>query len=196
MAVVGESGSGKTALIGYAINQAKAFYAENNSAVKVIFRFIGATPSSTDGRSLLESLCKQISNEYGASDSTLPSEYPKLVEEFTKRLALATADKPLVLFLDALDQLSDVDNARSLSWLPSTLPQNVHVVVSCLPGECSNILEKKIPCQSIVFLRPMNRTDGKELLNKWLANVGRRLQADQEKEILEKFAVCGLHTLP
>ena len=38
----------------------------------------------------------------------------------------------------------------------------------------------------------MNRIDGKELLNKWLSNADRKLQAYQEKEVLDKFAICGL----
>ena len=49
-------------------------------------------------------------------------------------------EKPLVLFLDALDQLSDSDNARNLIWLPAELPPHVRLVVSTLPGECQAAL--------------------------------------------------------
>ncbi len=72
----------------------------------------------------------------GATRSTIPLEYRDLVPELPKRLALATPERPLVLFLDALDQLSGSDNARSLIWLPPELPPHVRLVVSTLPGEC------------------------------------------------------------
>jgi NACHT domain- and WD repeat-containing protein len=187
LAVVGESGSGKTALMGRAISATK-----ENANAKVVFRFIGATPSSTNGRSLLESICKQISKEYNVTDSEVHNEYAKLVEEFPKRLSLATGNKPLILFLDALDQLSDIDHARSLSWLPSTLPKNVKIIVSCLPGECLDILDKKLPSPNIVPLKKMTRSNGKVLLNHWLDSGGRCLQEDQAQEVLVKFEANGL----
>jgi hypothetical protein len=56
LAVLGESGSGKTSLMAHAVQETRKSYPK----AKVFFRFIGATPSSTDGRSLLESLCQQI----------------------------------------------------------------------------------------------------------------------------------------
>ena len=107
LAVWGASGSGKSALMAKAVEQAQ------EHGQKVIYRFIGATPESSNGRALLESLCKQISRRYGADGATIPSEYMDLVQEFPKRLALAKPDKPLVIFLDGLDQLSDADNAAA-----------------------------------------------------------------------------------
>ena len=67
---------------------------------------IRATPASSDGRSLLDSLCREISRAYQADESDVPSEYNDLAVELGKRMELANADRPLILFLDALDQLS------------------------------------------------------------------------------------------
>jgi hypothetical protein len=159
---------------------------------EVVFRFIGATPSSTDGRSLLESICRQISRRYKVDESNVPTEYSKLAADFSERLKLATENKPLFIFLDALDQLSSTDHAQTLSWLPSVLPENVHIVVSCLPGGCLSILEKRLMQQNVVLVKPMSRDEGKDLLIKWLHNVNRCLLPDQEREVLDKFAVCGL----
>ena len=39
-----------------------------NPNAQLVYRFIGATPGSSDGRSLLESLCKEISRCYGADE--------------------------------------------------------------------------------------------------------------------------------
>jgi len=53
MTIWGASGSGKSALMARAIEQAQ------NNGQEVLFRFIGATPDSSNGRALLESLCRQ-----------------------------------------------------------------------------------------------------------------------------------------
>ena len=186
MAIWGASGSGKSALMAKAIEEAQ------KSGLDVLYRFIGATPESSNGRALLESLCKQISHRYGADESTIPSEYKDLVQEFPKRLALAKPDKPIMIFLDALDQLSDSDNARGLIWLPAELPPNVHLVASTLPGECLQVSEGKLPAQNRLEVQPMSVEDGKSILGKWFEDIRRRLQNKQEKHLLDKFKKCAL----
>ena len=51
-----------------------------------------------------------------------------------------------VLFLDSLDQLSDQDEGRALRWLPTSLPTNLHIVVSTMPitGGCLAVLKTKL----------------------------------------------------
>jgi WD40 repeat protein len=186
LAIWGASGSGKSALMAKAIEQAQ------KKGQDVLYRFIGATPESSNGRALLESLCKQISRRYGADESTIPSEYKDLVQEFPKRLALVKPDKPLIIFLDALDQLSDTDNARNPIWLPAELPQNVRLIVSTLSGECLQALENKVPVQNKIEVKAMSMEDGEAILDTWLSGSQRRLQDEQKKYILDKFNVCGL----
>ena len=147
----GHSGCGKSALMAKASTDA----AGTLSSRIIITRFIGATPLTTDARSLLDGLCRQIDRDYGQSESIIPGEYKDLITAFRQRLTLATAKKPLVLFLDALDQLSDADRGRNLMWLPMELPPNVRLVVSTLPGECLDILEKKLRSRNLVEVQPM-----------------------------------------
>ena len=155
-------------------------------------RFIGATPASSDGRSLLLGLCQQVTRLYSDDETTLPQEYKDLVQEFPRRLALAQQDKPLVLFLDALDQLANTNNARSLGWLPRELPPHVKVVVSTLPGECLKNLESKLPLENRLELRPMPVAEGDAILDVWLKEAGRTLQPGQMERILAGFQECGL----
>ena len=128
----------------------------------------------------------------GRTKSTIPSEYKDLVQEFPKRLALARPEKPLILFLDALDQLSDTDNARNLIWLPADLPPNVRLIVSTLPGECLQALESKLPAENRLEVQPMSVEEGKNILTEWLSDVNRQLQKKQEEYLLGKFQQCGL----
>ena len=102
LAIVGAGGTGKSALLARAIQQAQA----SHPKAQIVYRFIGATPGSSDGRSLLDSLCREISRRYGADDADVPTDYRDLVPELGKRMQLASADRPLILFLDSLDQLS------------------------------------------------------------------------------------------
>jgi len=190
LALWGDSGSGKSALMAQAIADCESRFANR----EIVSRFIGATPASSDGRSLLESLCRQITRTYGSDEATIPTGYRELVKEFAERLKLATVDRPLVLFLDALDQLSDADNARNLIWLPAELPENVRIVVSTLPGECKTSLERKVPESNVKRLEPMPKAEAEELLEAWLVAAGRTLQHAQRTEVLDKFALSAMET--
>ena len=186
LAIWGASGSGKSALMAKVVEQA---YEEGK---EIICRFIGATPDSSNGRALLISLCKQISRLYDTDESTVPSEYKALVREFPNRLALAKPERPLILFLDALDQLSDADNARGLAWLPAELPPDVCLIVSTAPGRCLQALKTKLPVQNRLEIQPMSLEDGKAILEQWLEQVKRRLQEEQAQYLLGKFKQCAL----
>ena len=130
LVISGPSGSGKSALMAKVAEQARARHPQ----ALVIARFIGATAASSDGRTLLESLSRQIVRAYGGDEADIPPEYSALAFSFRDRLALATAERPLILLVDALDQLSAADEAKGLAWLPAELPEHVHLVVSTLTG--------------------------------------------------------------
>ena len=188
LAIFGESGSGKTALVAKAIEECL----ENHLGAEIIYRFIGTTPNSSDERLLIESLCRQITRSYGDDETTVPTDYKELIQEFPKCLGLATAEKPLILFLDALDQLSGTDNAKKLIWLPPEIPDNVRIIVSSSKKESLSILKKKSPKANLNELGPLPLNEGSLLLTHWLKDVGRTLQDHQLKEILDKFRDCGL----
>jgi hypothetical protein len=184
LAVWGESGSGKSAVMAKAVADAAVRHPDG----AVVSRFIGATPASSDGRSLLESVCRQVTRHCGGDEATIPSDYPALMKDFGERLKLASAEKPLIVFLDALDQLSDADHARNLIWLPAELPRHVRLVVSTLPGECKAALERTLPSAHVVTLEPMPAEEAGTLLDAWLSEAGRTLQALQRDEVLTGFA--------
>ncbi len=187
LVVFGVSGCGKTAVMARS-----AQMAQEKKARAVVMRFVGTTPESSDGWSLLNSLCRCISRIYGADESTIPSAYNELVTEFLERLKLATAEKPLVLFIDALDQLRPGDPARSPTWIPVELPPNVRLVVSTLPFDIFDELKNRLPKHNFIEIAPMTPDEGKDLLSKWLNWMDRTLQDDQWKEVIGKFAQEGL----
>lgn len=187
LALIGEGGSGKSALIAKAMEEA----GDAHSGTVSVVRFIGATPGSSDGRSLLSSLCRQVAREYGGDESAIPTDYKDLAVEFGKQLEKATAERPLILFLDALDQLGAMDAARGLSWLPSRLPENVRLVVSSLPGDRERTLRAKHPEPRFLTLDKLTRREGKMALRLWLGKARRTLQNHQRSEVLDKFEPEG-----
>lgn len=116
LAVVSEPGSGKSALMALA---SRCAVREHRNAV-VVLRFIGGTPASTSKRELLSDLCREISDAYGAPESEVPATGWDLAVEFGRRLELATAARPLFLFVDGLDQFSDDEPSWCLIPFPST----------------------------------------------------------------------------
>jgi hypothetical protein len=200
LAIYGAFGSGQSPLIARVAQDARQKHPDS----EVVRRFIGATPQSVEGRTLLASLCHEISRRYAVDESGVPTDYSELVDDFPKRLALASASRPLLIFLDALDQLSDADGARSLVWLPSELPEHVRFVVSTihlpkLAGQPIGLaaadplaaLRAKLPEDNLIELGTMPREEGGALLDAWLAEAGRALTDDQRAEVLGKFEIGG-----
>ncbi|MCI0535689.1 MAG: DUF4062 domain-containing protein, partial [Verrucomicrobiales bacterium] len=85
LTVHGASGAGKSALIARAIAVAK----RRHPGAAIVFRFLGVTPESSNGRALLENLCRQIAAAYGDTDRPVPSSYLDLLRDFSERLKLA-----------------------------------------------------------------------------------------------------------
>lgn len=183
----GESGSGKSALMARALQAAR----QQQPQGAVVARFIGATPDSSNCRALLEDVCRQIARAYRGDDGAVPSAYRDLVQAFPKYLALASAAKPLILFLDALDQLSAQDRADELSWLPTALPASVRLVLSTLPGEAGASLAGRLPASARLEVKAMLPSEGAEALDGWLHEAGRRLTPMQRRDIVAKFSQGG-----
>ena len=195
LAIHGASGSGKSALMAKALQNLRDRNKDSSTQEAVIIeRFIGATPESTNIRLFLESLCKVINRAYAQDEFEVPEDFNKLVQAFENRLTLATSEKPLIIFLDALDQLSQTESAHNLNWLPSELPPNVKIVVSTLPEPypCLNTLKAKLPPENVRELKLLSPKHGEEVLEVWLTIAGRTLQGEQRREVLVKFSQCGL----
>lgn len=187
LALHGESGSGKSALIAKSIKDIENKY----PGCEIVYRFISLTPDSSNIVLLLRSICSQIAGKYG-SLIDIPYKYGELIECFFKCLSLASLEKPLGIFIDALDQLSDEEYARNLSWLFGKLPDYVIIIVSSTPGECLQVLTNKLQPENIIKLDYMMLEDSESLLDLWLKDSKRTLQPFQRTEILNKFKNCRL----
>jgi hypothetical protein len=196
LVIHGDSGCGKTALL------ARAFQ-EIPAEKKPIIRFIGVTPRSSDLGSLLRSLCQELRGRHAIAEA-LSSDVRELMREFRKHLDAATAKQPIILLLDALDQLSEADNGRQLFWIPfGQLPSHVKIVVSCLSDRDENdpvgqpyiaLQRRGLPVGNMLNLDALFLDDAKTLLfDRWLRAAGRTVNAFQRCLIegrLESVAAC------
>ncbi|KAI9329116.1 hypothetical protein DFJ73DRAFT_902546 [Zopfochytrium polystomum] len=141
----GSSGSGKTSLVCYAAVTVSLLLSETKQAPGselefkpvVIVRMCGTTAESSTARALMMSVSSQIRQALGAVQKpTTSSTFQEVVRYFHETLQLATADRPIYLFIDSLDQLNDESFGRSQvwSWLPHPdhLPDHTNILVSVL----------------------------------------------------------------
>lgn len=205
LAVFGVAGSGKSALMAKAVED---FHQRNSGeAVFVIERYIGATPGSSDIISLLRNVVGAIRGQYPLPapenpqektprDDEIPFELNSLTVALENALGRATADRPVVVFLDALDQLSETQGVHQLHWFPAELPPHARLVVStALPGkddpqraEICRALEAITSPQDRVTLDMLEQENGEKLLHRWLGLEHRTLQPAQSAAILKDFA--------
>ena len=189
MSLIDASGTGKSSVMAQAVK-----LNENEGAV-LVYRFIGTTSRSSNIMSLLQSICGEIARGFGIEARSIGREGDDkawydiygLSEILKKCLEMATAQKPVLLVLDSLDQLSDSDNAKALNWLPRTLPPNASLIVSSLP-ELNPALEASY--QEELEVMPVE--EGKVILNKWLSAVQRTLTKDQNELVINSFSKMQL----
>ena len=181
LVLYGASGCGKSAVMAQASEMAGA--ALPNAVV--VRRFIGVTPESSTGLTLLRSLCEQMGEAYKTAGE-LPADFNGVVRVFRERLALATSDRSLVVFVDALDQFRKEDPARSLDWLSGTLPPHCRIVVSTT---------ERVPALNecrLLELGNLAEADAATALDHWFTEAHRRLQTAQRRHLLGAYSRCGL----
>lgn len=185
MSLIGASGTGKSSVM------AQTVKLNENKGATIVYRFIGTTSGSSNIMSLLQSICGEIARAYGIDAKTLAREGDEkawydmigLSDVLRKCLALATEQKPILLFLDSLDQLSDTDNAKGLYWLPRELPDHARLVVSTLP-ELEPVLNATY--KEPLLLLPVEQA--KKILGKWFSSIHRSLTKEQEGLVINSFS--------
>ncbi|KAJ3104296.1 hypothetical protein HDU97_009372 [Phlyctochytrium planicorne] len=217
LVLYGPSGVGKTAAMSFAANHIFT----NLRTTTLVVRLIGTSPESSDSRSLLRSICSQLARVYGfielrdriaevvgeqdgsGGDDVEgmlgnlelwpPSSYESLKLAFQVVLSLASAERPIVLILDALDELSQSDDARDLEWLPESLPPYVKLILSTSPSSRSNptlanmrILYPEGSEARYLEIPVLTAVETEAILKSAQARDGRKLTEEQHNHVLSK----------
>ena len=193
LVIYGPSGSGKTTIMAKSMSLSRGWMGQ--SCVSVV-RFLGTSPASSTIREVLISVCSQICIVY---DMQVPnfSEMDTLqIAQFFGNQFLESlqphvcGNNHLCIFLDSIDQLSPMDGAHSLHWLPKSLPPNVHIVISMLPEkhDCLKTLRTMLTsedCYIQIGALPLHT--GLEIMDVWLTKANRTITMNQREVVSKAF---------
>ncbi|XP_022103450.1 NACHT domain- and WD repeat-containing protein 1-like isoform X2 [Acanthaster planci] len=194
LVVHGVSGSGKTSVMAMLARNACDWLKQE---LVVILRFLGTSGPSTGIHSVLQTICGQICYAYNLEqpDCTTLHDYTELTKFFRKLLAtVGTAERPLLLIFDSIDQLSAANDAHAMNWLPMSFPSHVLIVASMLSKDEHRCQEKiRLLLQDdgcYLEMQPVPQETGLEILSSWLDAKHRKLTEDQLARVSEAFSKC------
>ncbi|HEX6818729.1 MAG TPA: ATP-binding protein, partial [Ktedonobacterales bacterium] len=185
LVVTGASGMGKSSLLARAVEDVT----RTHPNAVVVTRYIGVTPGTGSPYDLLSGLRREIAQRYRQPVPEPLSDLSQVVEAVAQQLGTLeiSAERPLFLFIDALDQLGL--QRQRLDWLPRMLAPNVRVVLSILSDRPElEDLRAWMPEGRGLRLDPLTRAQGAKVLHAWLAHEGRQLTPNQEAAVLDGFA--------
>jgi tetratricopeptide (TPR) repeat protein len=216
LVVVGAPGSGKSALLANWVKQYGSDPDRISSAITlqaskpisitpVLTHFIGATATSSNWTVMLRHLMGELRRHYRI-EQEIPDKSDALRSAFLNWLEMAAVKGRLIIVLDALDKLEDHDGALDLLWLPSTLPTNMRLIMSTLPGR--SLDEAKARGWSLLQVEPLHQEERNHLITKYLGlyrkilsktRIDRIISAHQSanplflRTLLEELRVFGIH---
>ena len=172
--VTGASGLGKSALIA---NWVKDKINDSECKYNIIYHFTGNGGSESNSEHITKSLVNEINDIYGWKDSDADA---KLRDLFFK---VSTAeDKPLLIVVDAVNQIVDVDNAKLLNWLPSPT-KNIKILFSTLEDD-STMEVFKNRNYPIFILQPLDVDRRSLLVKNYLKLYAKTLTEKQVERIV------------
>ena len=138
LVLVGEAGSGKSALLAEWIVRWRSKHPDD----LIIQHYIGSTPDSANWQRLLYRILHELKRSFSIDDD-IPVDPDVLRTALSEWTSKTESSARVVLILDALNQLSNDEAAQQLGWLPVVFPNNFRVLVSTLPGESLDVLQRR-----------------------------------------------------
>ncbi|MBI4569732.1 MAG: DUF4062 domain-containing protein [Planctomycetes bacterium] len=191
LVVRGAGGSGKSALMAGAIARAERAFGRD----RVLSRFIGASADASNTLDILRSLFLETARLLGRDEERAPEGVMPLATRLFALLAEAGASRPVVVFLDALDQIPETSDTARLDWLPWKLPEQVKLVASVhSEANAYRMLEERGKSVHFLDLPPLRAEHADRILDAWLSapEVSRGLAREQRDELLAAFRRCPL----
>ena len=175
LVVTGESGMGKSALIA---NWLMTHIDDQDR--NFIFHFIGNGGEDGNKDAILARLTREVRDIYHLPTPEKEEGDAKTICEQT--LAQIAGQKPLVIVLDAVNQLQEANNQKELTWLPM-MPSNVKVLYSTLREDPTmKVFERlKYP---VFVLKALDKKARKQLATDYLAYYSKHLTDKQIDRII------------
>ena len=185
------SGAGKTSVMAMIMKRLRDWLPGGYIG---IIRFLGTSPLSLHVQSVLFNMCGQLADNADILMERLNYRSWKGLKAYAPRLMRRISSKlkkPAIILLDSLDQLAPSNDAYSMDWLPTVLPQNIKIIVSTLPEEHGILdkLKQLLPdpgCYCAVPLLP--ETTGQQIVHKYLKQRKRTITDAQLSVLLKAFS--------
>ena len=170
LVISGESGCGKSAfLANWIINN------RTNENFNIAYHFVGNGVNISSHLQILAKITNSICRLYEVSDYQDTNSDAK--EKLNKLLGRISDRKPLVIIIDGINQIIDIDGAKTLNWLPDTF-QNVKYIISTTPND--ETYKSCLYRQLFLFsFAPLNKGCKTRFIKEYLANYGKNLPADK-----------------
>eukprot|EP01043_Picozoa_sp_COSAG02_P007926 COSAG02_NODE_245_length_27293_cov_16.488012_13_plen_2534_part_00 len=185
LAVHGKPGCGKSALMATFIRQLV------DKHQQVIYHVVGSSPTSVNLRFMLLRLCSELAFLLPAgehfSEALTTAELSSLWAILARQV-FEHSGKPVIIVIDAVNQLRRVGDAWSMRWLPKRLPRGVKVVVSMLEYErnCLQSLRRRLSRlnRQELEVTPLDYEHCRQLVKKCLGVYHKELCEDPEDALL------------
>ena len=181
LCLTGDAGSGKSALMGTFCRD----YRDAHPSELVIPHFVGASPGSTDVRRTLRRLCHELAAGAGLT-AEIPADLEKLRVAFVALLQQASAQKRVVILIDALNQFDPTTQLARSSWLPEDLPATARIILSTLSGPApAGAPSHRQPIRRIE-LQPLDHQDREAIIEAFLHRYRKSMTSTQRAALLAK----------
>ncbi|TRY57443.1 hypothetical protein DNTS_031430 [Danionella cerebrum] len=189
--VHGPPGIGKTAFLCKLAQELRAVIDQQGL---VLLRLLGTSPSSSDVDAMLRGVCLQICGalELQSPFPHITNSHEDLVQFFHSILEDASKQgDTLVIILDSVEHLLHGNKSEKLTWIPKSIPPNVHIVLS-ISDECLEQCKGLVSApQSIFRLGNLTEDQGRDVIDASLSAAGRKLTSEQLNVVLNCFKHSG-----
>ncbi|XP_076230123.1 NACHT and WD repeat domain-containing protein 2 isoform X3 [Nomia melanderi] len=198
LVLYGEGGCGKTSLLAKSAGLTSSAWLTGKKPINII-RFLGTTPDSSALTPTLISICQQISYNFMLPFDEIPDDLVPLTAYFKYLLTLATKEQPILLFLDSVDQLTGVQGNK-LSWLPTRLPSNCKMMLSCAAEESNPVISRDYQLlrrmidteENFIEVVALGEDLAMDVIRMWMKTAHRDLNNYQWRLVANAISKCSL----
>lgn len=173
------AGTGKSALMAHVAQRLAA------EGATVIAHWLGVDSGARTVDGIMTSLAAQL-HAAGRLDGPLPDDPLTCAARVAD--VLRETDQPIVLMIDALDEVSDA--GRDLRWLPGTLGSGVRTIVSSRPTDVLDRLLERAGVTS-TELAPLDDASLDAIVAQYVADSAGRISLPDRDRILLRERAAG-----
>ncbi|ESO94433.1 hypothetical protein LOTGIDRAFT_232289 [Lottia gigantea] len=187
--LLGTPGSGKTSIMCKAVEVVIQNLTEHHQARSegkpwhVFYHFVGAVPGSTSLEPMLKRLLREMEV---VKDSNMPKDLDTTAQMCCSMLSNPNT-KPVVIFIDAINQIKEDKEARVISWIPRKLAPEVRIIISTINNTFHHKSMMSRETKPIELnIKPLDHLSRKEIIKDILRRYNKSLTERQINRFLRK----------